>query len=191
MPPTMSTSRQPATPLRQSGFTLIELMIGLALIAILLAIGVPSLREAYMNVRITGQTNDFMSALQLARSEAVKQNVGVFVCASTNQTDCNASDWARGWIVFADTDGDGTKDADELAIKSRGALEGNNTMLSSAVVAPASAFFLPYRPTGVSSAAIRNFVICDSRTTPNTGRQIEINVTGRAQATRVTCPLTP
>lgn len=178
--------------IRATGFTLIELMVAVALIAILIGIAAPSFREAMMNVRISGQANDFMADLQLARSEAVKRNQTVFVCASSDQASCNATSWADGWIVFPDLNANGAKDAAEAILKARGALEGNNTFQSANHQTLGTSPAVPYRPTGLSIVNTTiSFVLCDERTTPNSGRRIQINNTGRAQTTRVTCPTAP
>lgn len=180
-----------SAPRAGQGFTLIELMVAVALLAIGLALGVPYIRDAVMNVRMTGQANDFMADLALARSEAVKRNVRVSLCTTNNGTTCSGSTWADGWLVFPDLNGNGTQDAaTEAALKSRGELEGDNTVAVCGDVGGGPRY-LSYRPSGVSSAGIVNFVICDTRTTDLNGRSIDITNTGRANVTRVTCPFTP
>jgi type IV fimbrial biogenesis protein FimT len=180
-----------SAPRAIGGFTLIELMVAVALLAVGLALGVPYIRDAVMGVRMTGQANDFMADLALARSEAVKRNVRVALCTSTDGTICGGSTWADGWIVFADLNGSGTQDAGtEGALKSRGKLEGDNTVQVCGDVGSGPRY-LSYRPSGTSGAGLVNFVICDTRTTNLNGRSIDITNTGRANVTRVTCPFTP
>ncbi|MGE0484823.1 MAG: GspH/FimT family pseudopilin [Gammaproteobacteria bacterium] len=92
----------------QRGFTIIELMTVVALMALLVTIGIPNFRTMVANNRVTSQVNLFSSSLQLARSEAVKSNRRVVVCPSTTGTNCTADvDWNVGWISFVDR-GDGT-----------------------------------------------------------------------------------
>jgi type IV fimbrial biogenesis protein FimT len=88
---------------RDSGFTLIELLITIVVVSILLAMGAPAFKDFIKNNRVTAQTNDLVSAIQLARSEALKRGTNMVVCASKNQTTCTGKDtWADGWIVFSD-----------------------------------------------------------------------------------------
>jgi len=94
---------------RQNGFTVLELMIVIAVMAILTVVAVPNFRNAIQNNRITAQTNDLITAFQLARSEAVKRGRPVTVCASNvieAEDDGNAptcdDDWSEGWMVVVD-----------------------------------------------------------------------------------------
>lgn len=187
----MSSSLIHSAPRAGRGFTLIELMVTVALLAIGLALGTPYIRDAVMNVRMTGQANDLMADLALARSEAVKRNVRVALCTSANGTTCGGSSWADGWLIFPDLNGNGTQDtATEVALKSRGELEGDNTVQVCGDVGGGPRY-LSYRASGVTGAGIVSFVICDTRTTDLNGRSIDITNTGRANVTRVTCPQNP
>lgn len=83
---------------KQSGFTLIELMVTISILAILLGIGVPSFRAMIEGNRIRTVTNDLVIALQFARSEAVKRGIPVTLCSSNDQAACTGT-WADGWVV--------------------------------------------------------------------------------------------
>jgi type IV fimbrial biogenesis protein FimT len=91
----------------QHGFTLIELMIVVVLGVLLLTTGVPSFLSLVENNRIVAQTNNYVSALNLARSEAIKTGAQVVVCKSDNGAACvtGGTGYERGWLVFVD---DGT-----------------------------------------------------------------------------------
>ena len=91
---------------RFSGFTLIELLVVVAILAILLAIAYPSFESSIQNSRLNRQTNQLVSALQFARSEARSSGLDVTVCSSTDQTTCNADDdasWRNGYIIRKDS----------------------------------------------------------------------------------------
>jgi len=89
----------------RSAFTLIELLIVIALVAILATLAGPAFRSFIQNTRATAQANEFVSALNLARSEAAKRGVTVELCASANQSGCtgNAGHWSQNWLVVDTT----------------------------------------------------------------------------------------
>jgi len=88
---------------RQSGVSLIELMVSIAVLAIILFIGVPSFQSTLESSRARAITNDLAGALQLARSEALKRRIDVTVCISNqNQNGCdNNGNWNEGWLIIA------------------------------------------------------------------------------------------
>jgi len=86
---------------KPAGFTLVELMVTLAVLAIMLSIAAPSFLGMMDDSRATTATNDLVSALQLARSEAIKQRQTITVCRrNTSGSDCDAGTaWGAGWLV--------------------------------------------------------------------------------------------
>jgi type IV fimbrial biogenesis protein FimT len=96
---------------KEPGFTLVELLITIVVLSILLAAGAPAFKDFIKNNRVTGQINNLVSVIQLARSEALKRGTNMVVCASDNQTTCTGKDtWADGWILFSDLDRDSLPD---------------------------------------------------------------------------------
>ena len=88
---------------KYTGFTLIELMITLAIVGFLLMVGVPSLKTFMQGNQLIASTNELISALHVARSEAIKLNTRVSVCESSNGKTCaTTGSWKSGWIVFVD-----------------------------------------------------------------------------------------
>lgn len=89
---------------RNSGFTLIELMVTLAVTAIVLSIAIPSFNSMVLDNRSLALGGELASAINFARAEAVKRSSKVSICPSLNGEVClGADDWAKGWIVFTDS----------------------------------------------------------------------------------------
>lgn len=92
-------------------------MVTIAIAATLLAIGVPSFQTTINSNRLTGVTNELIGGLGQARSEAVRLNARVSLCASSNGASCAATgDW-RGWIVFTNPDNDAVVDGGETILR--------------------------------------------------------------------------
>jgi type IV fimbrial biogenesis protein FimT len=88
---------------RGSGFTLIEMLMTMAIAAILLTIGIPSFRYVTNSNRVAGELNGLLGDLQFARAEAIKEGRTVTVCVSSDGANCaNLTTWQSGWIVFSD-----------------------------------------------------------------------------------------
>lgn len=99
------------------GFTLVELMTAVAVIAILSAIAFPSFQGTLRSNRMAATSNQMIGALSLARSEAVKNTRGAGVCASVNGTACDGSDWTKGWMVWSDINRNGTFDTGDTVLR--------------------------------------------------------------------------
>lgn len=98
-----------------AGFSLIELMVGVALLGVLAALAAPSMRQFLAAQQVADVARRLGSDLQLARNEAIKRNGQVLVCADASATACSATplatDWAKGWRLCFDLNADGTCDA--------------------------------------------------------------------------------
>jgi type IV fimbrial biogenesis protein FimT len=121
-------------PLRRSpGFSIIELMVVVALAGVLLGLAVPSFRGLIERNRAAGEMNSLVGDLQFARSEAIKRGLPVSVCPSSDSSTClGAGTWHSGWIVFTDPDRSGTlDDADaEEVLRIRAAWSGGDTLVA-------------------------------------------------------------
>lgn len=154
---------------KNTGFTIIELMIVVALMAIFLSLAAPSMSNIIKNNHLATQANAFVTAMQLARSEAIKRGAGVAVTATDSSVASN--EWGRGWSVSAS----GT------TLQTFEALPPANTLNS---VANRTSF--QYQSTGLIDNA-DTLQLCDDRT-GETGRQITITATGRVSVADYTCP---
>jgi len=151
----------------QQGFTLIEMMVVISILGILLAIAMPSFSEALLSSKLRSYANNLVASVHLARSEAIKRNAVVTLCASSDGTSCSG-DWKYGWVILSAGDAViQTQQAVDVNFK----ITGTNTTLS-------------FQPTGVG-ATQDAITIC--RETPTTGSQervVTISATGRPSVTK-------
>jgi type IV fimbrial biogenesis protein FimT len=100
-----------------AGVTLVELVVGLAIFAVLLALAVPSYARFAEEQRLLADARRLSEAILLARSEAIKRNGVVILCAASRRGACGASGhWHDGWMAFEDSDGDGVPGAGEALV---------------------------------------------------------------------------
>lgn len=90
------------TNIGQRGFTLVELMVTLAVLAVLLGIAVPSFQNIINRNRLTAITNEVVGAIQLTRMEAVRRNSRVVFCPTTDGATCAGENWLRSIVVASD-----------------------------------------------------------------------------------------
>jgi type IV fimbrial biogenesis protein FimT len=102
-----------------SGFTLIEVMVSVAILAILAALAAPSFGDSIKKYRIKAIREDLMSSIQLARSEAIRRGIPVILVRTTvcSNTLIDANDWSCGWEIFVDANLNGSKSAGDLVIQ--------------------------------------------------------------------------
>ncbi|MDH3490975.1 MAG: GspH/FimT family pseudopilin [Gammaproteobacteria bacterium] len=169
---------------RQGGFTLIELIVTLAVAAIVLSVGIPSFRGVIMDNRLVSQSNQFVTSVKMARSAAVRYQRPATVCSSANfdaaVPTCSANnDWSDGWIVWVDKDRDALTDANEI-ISVFGPINNASTLSS----ATTSSF--TYDARGFAMTGGGDLTLCDSRTS-EMGRLIKVNSVGRTNVSRQGC----
>ena len=160
---------------KNSGFTLLELLITVAIISIVMAIAVPSMTTFTQNDRLTTNINTMIGHLAYARSEAVKRSQQVSICSSNNATTCTGGSWQDGWIVYIDADGDNSFTAGEEVLRAQQALEGSNTLTSTI----GTQVTYDYRGF-VNAASVGSFLLCDGRSGPH-GKTLTISTTGRVR----------
>lgn len=189
------------------GLTLIELMVTLAVFAIVTMLAFPGFQLYQQNSNRVTQINDMVASFNLARSEAVKRNLAVSICASADQATCsNVNDWITGWIAFIDdnengateaTDGNGTFDgiANELTLlQAHGRLSGANLFYADIASGAVAVMFNGQgRPTVFNAAGgtttNATFMRCDDRANTDANpdrhaRAIILTASGRTRLSR-------
>ncbi len=100
--------------INHAGFNLIELLVVVALLAILLSVAVPSYRALITHTRTATIVSELVATISYARNQAVKKHEIVTICNSTDGKQCGGS-WSQGWIVFVDKQGKGqVGDGDQI-----------------------------------------------------------------------------
>jgi type IV fimbrial biogenesis protein FimT len=158
---------------RQRGFTLFEVLVTIAIVAVLTGSSIPAFREMRRNAARTREVNQFVQAVHLARGEAMKRNDVVSLCPSSDGQWCsaNGASWKGGWILFANRDHDApaARDAGENLLQvypawHEGDIVANRTTLS----------FRAFGQSGVTAT----FTFCDDRGSA-AARAVIISQTGR------------
>lgn len=173
---------------KQTGFTLIELMVTLAVAIIVLAIGVPMYGSMISNNRAVAQVNSLVTAINLAKNEAISKNVSVTICSdadgdsSTFVCGTNAQ-WTNGWFVFRDDDADGVRDSGEDIIKIWESMEPGSNVTTSSTAAGALRFSSLGEYTG--TAAI-NFLLTQDGSIGNQSRCVYVNLVGQIRVEKRT-----
>ena len=101
---------------RPNGFTLVELMVALIVLAVLATIAFPSFQSTIRSNRVVSAHNELIGLLNLARSDAIRNNRGGGVCGSSDGASCDGS-WSGGMLAFADTNGDGEMSSGETVLR--------------------------------------------------------------------------
>lgn len=185
MRPARHLLRSGHLPTARRGFTLIELMVTIAVMAILLGIAVPSFTNAVLGSKLGSYANNFVASVNMARSEAIKRNIRVTLCATADGSSCAASGgWDQGWIVKCQTTNNTTCDAagpNWIVIHRQQVMASGLKMTAESDVRS-----ITFEPTGVGVTPA-TLTVC--RATPSAGSQervIRVTATGRASVSKTT-----
>jgi type IV fimbrial biogenesis protein FimT len=173
----------------QHGLTMVELMVAVAIISILMAIGVPSYRYVTTSNRVSSEVNGLLLDLQFARSEALKQGRTVTVCpANSTATDCAGnSNWHNGWIAFMDINGNGQVDdaTTEIVLKNQPSFAANKDTFVSDNNVKAITYNREGFAAGLAPAAGYITITLHDKTANKTWtRCLEVNTIGKIRVER-------
>lgn len=168
-------------PASQMGMTLVELLITVAVVGVLMAVGVPEMQSFLQRRALDAQVDTFMNSLRFARSEALKAGTRVSMCISSNPAAatpaCSASGadgWAAGWIVFRDLDGDGAVDnGTDIILRVQQSLTRQSGGIAN------SAATITFASNGLVPGGAANFRFQPKTGQSSSGKSICMAITGR------------
>lgn len=151
------------------GFTLVELMVVLVIVAVLLGIALPAFSVLSLRTKLKSYANEMVASVYLARSEAIKRNARMTLCIAKPAADeCEGSgSWEQGWVLM---------DPNETVIKRYQALSSGVVLYETATT---PVHTMTFEPTGVSNTTA-TFVICQNA--PEDGieeKLVSVSLTGR------------
>lgn len=169
--------------MKLKGFTAVELLITVLVVSILFSIAMPGLREIIQNNRAISLSTDMISAVNLAKTEAIKRGVPVSLCPAKDSTMSvcgTANDWNKGWIVFADPNANGTilNTSDKIAIQDS-LMSGNN--ITSTITR------ITFSGNGFVTTGSGNLTLVASGCMGKNGRIVTITNTGRISVANTPC----
>jgi len=164
---------------KQGGFTLIEVLVTVVMVTLLVTVAVPSFNDLISNNRLTVATNDLISSLNSARSEAIKRSTNVSVCRSPDGVACAGGKlWEAGWIIFTDSGAAGVVDGTDEVLFVHPPLASGVTLRRKDFENKGFASFQSDGQEANSDSGY--FDVCDGRS-GETKRRINVTSTGRAQ----------
>lgn len=144
---------------KDAGFTLIELMVAVAIVAILLGVGVPTWRSIVAATHSSSARESLYEATLAAGNHAMVAGNAAVLCASADGVQCSgSSDWSHGWIAFSDANHDRTRGSDERLLRVQGALSGGVHLRGTA-----GRTRLVFQPMGGTPGSNVTFTLCDQR----------------------------
>jgi len=179
--------------MKQTGVTLTELLVVLAIAAILAGLAIPGFASLVHSSRLSAATNELLVSLHLARGEAIKRNARTVICISANGSACaTGGGWHQGWLVFHDANNNAALDSGESVINARLALPDSIRLTGNSTVSK----YISYAPSGGTKSVTGAFqagtlTVCNVADASGAARRVVISSTGRPRVARVTlasCP---
>jgi type IV fimbrial biogenesis protein FimT len=175
------SAARPVSSAGIAGFTLVEMLVVLAITATLATIAVPSMTAMFDSLRISAASNDFLAGLYLARSEAIKRNSRVALCKSSDGISCaSIGGWEQGWIIFHDLNNNSLRESSETLIRRDMPLAPSLRLTGNQNVVR----YVSFAPTGATRLIGGGFqagtlTVCRQSVFGGEARQIVLNAVGR------------
>lgn len=159
--------------------TLIELLVAIAVMAVLVAVAAPNFSDTIKRNRVQSQLRELVGSLATARSEAVSRSRRVTVCASSDGATCTGA-WREGWLVFVDGGTEGAKDAGDQILKVHDGIGANSLkVIDNTNATPAVLAYVSFDRSGFTDRRI-TWSICDKDNDVSFARAVLMQNTGSA-----------
>jgi len=165
------------SPKHPFGFTLLNLLITLAISGILVTAGIPSLQQLLNNQQANNAYQDLFTLIQFTRIQSVNYSGQVILCPTINQSDC-INDWNQELMIFVDTDNDETRNNGEQLLRVKVAARDNETVHWRA---SGSRRYLRFKADGSTRNQNGRLTYCLEKSGQTYARQIIMYRTGRAR----------
>ena len=170
---------------RYRGFTLVELMVVLAILGVALVLAVPAMQRLSQAMQVRTEARRLLSAIHLTRNEAIKRNVPVSLCPSpmahTGEAEC-AGVYADGWIMFSNRDRDRVVDAGDELIQVFDGLPAGYSLTNRAATRDENQL-ITYYPDGTAHRN-RTLMICSKQDPDIPSWSVILNIVGRPRIAR-------
>ncbi|HRN61219.1 MAG TPA: GspH/FimT family pseudopilin [Luteimonas sp.] len=168
---------------RDAGFTLLELLIAVAILVVIVGVAIPSSARMLGHLRTTAALESLTTHMSLARMAAVTRRRPTILCPSTTGTSCGSgTDWSGGWMLLVDSNGNRRPDPDDEVLR----VDLTPTSRALGVTGTRGRPFLRYLPDGRSAGSNLTLSVC-SRDGHLLGNVI-VNNAGRPRSSRPTTP---
>jgi type IV fimbrial biogenesis protein FimT len=180
-----------------AGFTLVEMMVVLIIMALLLAWALPSYKNLIINYRMSDELSQIQADVELARSSAIRTGSKVTICpaniasSSTATTPaCSGNEWNTGWIIFTDNNDDQKIDPSDTLLREHVAMTGGDTLVSEVTSSYVAVNTITFNSMGGTSAwgtatdiPTGSMELKDSASDPDMTRCLTISESGMIQVT--------
>ncbi len=180
-----------------AGFTLVELLVVMAIVAILASLAAPSFTGLIANSALDGHTSALMEDMRLARSVAVRRGRSVSMCPTSDAMATTPSclsaanaDWSKGWIIFEDTDANGSYSGTDVLVRRQVALEnagafntGTGNSTATTEKPPENVRYMADGRLGGGVSGAGAIILLAGNSDTTLSRAICVNSTGRVRAT--------
>ena len=167
------------SPASQEGFTLLECLVAVAIMAILTVLAVPGFRDLLVRRSVLVTADALVSDLRFARAEAIKRGTQVSMCRSANGSACSATgNWVEGWIVFVDRNAKGVVDPGDEVLRVQPRQPQLESIASDNPSTDKASF--NFLPTGMSGPSTQTFKLTPVAPAPsNSLRVVCVSSQGR------------